>query len=217
MKNQPYTSKETMDKSEKFWDKSANGYDKEEMKDKAGRMKILDSTKKYLQKKDDVLDFGCATGILANEIARDVHTVHGMDISSEMVRIAQNKANELNLKNVKYTHGTLFDDCYKPGTFDTILAVYMLHLMEDMPKVLNRIHSLLKPGGLFISVTPCLGRKTFVGIALSLVSKIGLIPNLKTYNVNEVEDAIVNAGFSLVESECLNKAGKQYFIVGKKD
>lgn len=206
-----------MDKSEKFWDKSASGYDKEEMKDKAGRMKILDMTKKYLKKQDDVLDFGCATGILSNEIARDVHTVQGIDISSEMVRMAQNNANELNLENVEYSHATIFDDRYKSGAFDTILAVYMLHLIDDMPKVLRRIHSLLKPGGLFISATPCLGRKTFVGIALSLVSKIGLIPNLKTYNVAEVENAIMNAGFTLVESECLNKSGKQYFIVGKKD
>lgn len=216
MKNQPNT-KETTDKSEKFWDKSAGGYDKEEMKDKAVRLKILDRTRRYLKKQDKVLDFGCATGILANEIAGHVQTVHGMDISSEMIRLARNNADELNIQNIQYTHTTIFDPQYKPGTYDVILGVYLLHLLEDMPKALRRVHELLKPGGLFISVTPCMGKRSFAGIALSLVSKLGLIPNLKTYSVDELMNSITPRGFSIAESECLQKTGRQYFIVAKKD
>lgn len=206
-----------MDKSEKFWDKSANGYDKEEMKDKDVRIKILERTKRYLKKKDSVLDYGCATGILANEIADNVEMVYGMDISSKMIQIAQNKASELNIQNVNYSHTTIFDENYKEGTFDVILGVYVLHLLEDMPKVLGRIHKLLKPGGLFISVTPCLGKRTFTGISLSLLSKIGLIPSLKTYSVAELEDSITNKEFKIIESQCLQKRGQQYFIVAKKN
>ncbi len=206
-----------MDKSEKFWDKSANGYDKEEMKDKDVRIKILERTKRYLKKKDSVLDYGCATGILANEIADNVEMVYGMDISSKMIQIAQNKASELNIQNVSYSHTTIFDENYKEGTFDVILGVYVLHLLEDMPKVLGRIHKLLKPGGLFISVTPCLGKRTFTGISLSLLSKIGLIPSLKTYSVAELEDSITNKEFKIIESQCLQKRGQQYFIVAKKN
>ncbi|MDA7716915.1 class I SAM-dependent methyltransferase [bacterium] len=206
-----------MDKSEKFWDKSANGYDKEEMKDKDVRIKILERTKRYLKKKDSVLDYGCATGILANEIADNVEMVYGMDISSKMIQIAQNKASELNIQNVNYSHTTIFDENYKEGTFDVILGVYVLHLLEDMPKVLGRIHKLLKPGGLFISVTPCLGKRTFTGISLSLLSKIGLIPSLKTYSVAELEDSITNKKFKIIESQCLQKRGQQYFIVAKKN
>ncbi|GAA0894707.1 hypothetical protein GCM10009122_43880 [Fulvivirga kasyanovii] len=217
MKNQPHTSQETTDKSEKFWDKSAGGYDKEEMKDKAVRLKILDRTRRYLKKQDKVLDFGCATGILANEIAGDVQTVHGLDISSEMIRLAQKNADELDIQNIQYTHTTIFDPQYKPGTYDVILGVYLLHLLEDMPKALRRVHELLKPGGLFISVTPCMGKRSFAGIALSLVSKLGLIPNLKTYSVDELVDAITRRGFRIAESECLQKTGRQYFIVAKKD
>lgn len=206
-----------MDKSEKFWDKSANGYDKEEMKDEDVRIKILERTKRYLKKKDSVLDYGCATGILANEIADNVEMVYGMDISSKMIQIAQNKASELNIQNVSYSHTTIFDENYKEGTFDVILGVYVLHLLEDMPKVLGRIHKLLKPGGLFISVTPCLGKRTFTGISLSLLSKIGLIPSLKTYSVAELEDSITNKEFKILESQCLQKRGQQYFIVAKKN
>ncbi|WP_438711046.1 class I SAM-dependent methyltransferase [Aquimarina muelleri] len=206
-----------MDKSEKFWNKSANGYDKEEMKDRDVRIKILEKTKKYLKKKDSVLDYGCATGILANEIAGDVEMVYGMDISSKMIQIAKNNASKLDIQNVKYTHTTIFDENYKSGTFDVILGVYLLHLLEDMPKAINRIHELLKPGGLFISVTPCLGKRSLTGISLSFFSKIGLIPSLKTYNISELEGSITNMDFKIIESECLQKRGQQYFIVAKKN
>ncbi|WP_106794052.1 class I SAM-dependent methyltransferase [Aquimarina sp. Aq78] len=206
-----------MYKSEKFWDKSANGYDKEEMKDREVRIKILQKIKGYLKKEDNVLDYGCATGILANEIASNVDKVYGIDISSEMIRIAQDKANELQIQNVDYSHTTIFDMNYKSGNFDMILAVYMLHLLEDLPKALERIHELLKPGGVFISVTPCLGKRSFVGIALSLVSKIGLIPKLKTYTVSELENSIKDTGFEIFETECLHRRGRQHFIAVRKN
>jgi 2-polyprenyl-3-methyl-5-hydroxy-6-metoxy-1,4-benzoquinol methylase len=204
-----------MDKSEKFWNRSANGYDKEEMKDKEVRTKILERTRKYLKKQQNVLDFGCATGILSNEIAGDVNMVYGIDISAEMIKIAQSKARARNIQNVDYSHATIFDGKYKAGSFDVILGVYMLHLLDDMPKALKRIHELLKPGGCFISVTPCL-EKSLAGMALSLVSKIGLIPSLSLLSVAELESFITQAGFKINETACLQKTGRQHFIVAKK-
>ncbi|MBQ0740836.1 hypothetical protein J9332_41845, partial [Aquimarina celericrescens] len=78
---------------------------------------------------------------------------------------------------------------------------------------MNRIHELLKPGGLFISVTPCLGKRSLTGISLSFFSKIGLIPSLKTYNISELEGSITHMGFKIIESESLQKRGQQNFIV----
>lgn len=205
-----------MDKSEKFWDKSAGGYDKEEMKDKEVRIKILEKTRKYLKKQDNVLDYGCATGILANEIAGDVYAVYGIDISAEMIKIARNKAKARNIRNVEYAQSSIFDAQHKPGTYDVVLGIYLLHLLDDMPEALKRIHALLKPGGVFISVTPCFGKKSIIGTALSLISKIGLIPDLKLISVPDLENTITQAGFKLIEAECIQRTGKQHFVVAKK-
>jgi 2-polyprenyl-3-methyl-5-hydroxy-6-metoxy-1,4-benzoquinol methylase len=204
-----------MNKSEKFWDKSANGYDREEMKDMKVRTKILEKTKKYLNKTDHVLDYGCATGILANEIAGNVHAVCGIDISSKMIEVAQSKAIERNIRNIDYIHSTIFDE--QLPTFDVILGIYLLHLLEDMPAALKRIHELLKPGGLFISVTPCLEKNSLAGIGLLLAGKTGVIPELRLFNVAKLESAITRTGFSIHETDCLKQRGRQYFIVAQKN
>lgn len=205
-----------MNKSEKFWDRSASRYDQEEKKDEQTRVKIVEKTKKYLNVGDNVLDYGCGTGLIANEIAGNVKVIHAVDISSKMIEIAQKKANGSKIENIVYAHSTIFDERYKKGSFDVILGFYILHLSEDTEKAIHRIHELLKPGGLFISVTPCLGKKSFVSILLSFVSKIGLIPNLRLFKVPELEDSIANANFKIVETECLRKSGEQYFIAAKK-
>jgi 2-polyprenyl-3-methyl-5-hydroxy-6-metoxy-1,4-benzoquinol methylase len=205
-----------MNRSEKFWDKSSTGYDKEEMKDRKVRMKILEKTGKYLKKQDDVLDFGCATGILANEIAGDVNMVYGIDISSKMVQIARKKAAERKIRNAHYAQATIFDGKYKAGAFDMVLGIYLLHLLEDMPKALRRIHELLKPGALFISVTPCMGKRSLTGMALLFANKLGLIPDLELFDVPDLERSITNAGFKIIETECIQPTGRQQFIVARK-
>ncbi|WP_315816118.1 class I SAM-dependent methyltransferase [Paraflavitalea speifideaquila] len=205
-----------MDRSVNFWNKNAAAYDKEEMKDQQVRIKILEKITQYLLKQHEVLDFGCATGILANEIAHEVHTVYGIDSSAQMIQIAQDKANERHIPNIHYKHTILFDEEYKSGTFDVILGIYMLHLLENMPKALHRIHDLLKPGGLFISVTPCLGKRSLTGIALLLISKVGLIPPHRLFNLAELEGTIINTGFKMQETTCIQRSGQQYFLVARK-
>ncbi len=73
----------------------------------------------------------------------------------------------------------------------------------------------MKPGGLIISATPCI-KGTFLGVLLLLVSKIGLIPQITSFKVSELEDLMIDGNFEIIETECLNKSGQQYFIVAKK-
>jgi 2-polyprenyl-3-methyl-5-hydroxy-6-metoxy-1,4-benzoquinol methylase len=206
----------TRNKSEKFWDRMAKYFDREERKDEPTNIKIIEKTKKYLKISDTVLDYGCGTGTAAIEIASSVKIVNGIDISSKMIEAAKEKTVERKVKNIDFAQTTIFDEKLKTGSFDVILCFYLLHLVEDTPKVMQRINELLKPGGLIISATPCMGEKTFLSILLSLVSKIGLIPKFRSFKSSELEDSIVNGNFEIVETECLHQSGQQYFIVAKK-
>jgi 2-polyprenyl-3-methyl-5-hydroxy-6-metoxy-1,4-benzoquinol methylase len=205
-----------MNKSEKFWDKSASKFDQKGKKDEQTYNEIIDRTKKYLKTSDTVLDFGCGTGLVSNEIAGNVKFIQAIDISSKMIEIAKNKADNRKIQNVGYSHSTIFDERYKSGSFDVILAFYILHLLNDNQNAVQRINDLLKPGGLIISVIPCIGEKIFLNVSLSILSKIGLVPNIKSFKTRELEDLFSRANFQTIENESLHQDIPQCFIVAKK-
>lgn len=104
----------------------------------------------------NVLEVGCRTGSTALLLAGHVKHITAIDISSNMIDIARNKAKDQQIENVDFIHSTLFDDTLKKGSFDVIMAFSFLHLLEETPEAIRRIKKLLKPGGIFISKTPCL-------------------------------------------------------------
>ena len=205
-----------MDKSEEFWDKAANTYDQEEDKDEQTHNKIIERTKEYLKISDIILDYGCGTGRISNEIAGNVKMIHAIDISANMIEIAKQKADGRKIENIDYAHSTLFDERYERGSYDVILLFYILHLLEETPKVMQRINELLKPGGLIISVTPCMGEKPFLSFLLSLVSKIGLVPSVRSFRISELENLIASGNLETIKTECLVQSSQQYLVVAKK-
>lgn len=121
-------------KVEKFWDRTASNYDREEKKDEKTYVQIIEKTRNYINPSDTVLDFGCGTGLVSNEISENVRKIYAIDISSKMIDIAKNKAGMRNIQNIEYIHTTIFDEKFEPGSFDIILAFYILHLTNDSQK-----------------------------------------------------------------------------------
>jgi 2-polyprenyl-3-methyl-5-hydroxy-6-metoxy-1,4-benzoquinol methylase len=94
--------------------------------------------------------------------------------------------------------------------------------LENNKQVLKRIAELLKPGGLFISSTPCLKEKMrflnkFELSFYLLIRKIGLIPlYLKRFKFSELEELIGNGDFQIVETEKLYHRLSFSYTVAKK-
>ena len=210
-----------MDKSEKFWDKSSKNYDSRATSDKTFE-KTVELSNKHLKSSDVVLDFACATGLFSFALIDHVKEIHGFDISSKMIEIAKQKANELDIKNIDFRKTTIFDDTYKKGAFDVIFAFNILLYFKDMDNVLRRLNDLLKPGGLVISATGCLKeRRTLksypVSFLISLLNKLGKLPDLRFLKIPELENIIKNGGFKIIESEILTDSpATEYYIVAKK-
>ena len=203
-------------KSEKFWDKKAKYFDREERKGELTNIKIIEKTRNRLKISDNVLDYGCGTGTAAIEIASSVKKVKGIDISSKMIEAAKGKTAEREVKNIDFAQTTIFDEKLEKETFDVVLSFRLLHLVEDISKVMQRINELLKPGGLFISTTPCLGESFLQRFFYFLFGKIVRIPYLKFFKIQELKGLMTDGNFEIVETECLHQRGQQYFIVAKK-
>ncbi|UCG70015.1 MAG: class I SAM-dependent methyltransferase [Thermoplasmata archaeon] len=211
-----------MDKSEKIWDKIADNYDKSEKRFEPIHKKTIENTRKYLKASDNVLDYGCATGTKALELANSVKRIQGIDISSKMIEGAKRKAVEHKIENVDFAHAIIFDERYKRESFDVILAFSILHSLEDHKKVLQRINELLKREGLFISVTPCLKEKMAIRNRLELsffrlLIIIRVFPNILTrFKIPELEDLITSGNFQIIETENIFHRMTSYFVAAKK-
>jgi ubiquinone/menaquinone biosynthesis C-methylase UbiE len=141
-----------MNKSEEFWDRSADNYDKTEQRFEHIHRKSRENARKHLKGNDIVLDYGCGTGATTCELASQVKEIQAIDISSKMIEAANEKAVASNIENVSFVRTDIFDEKFKEESFDAILAFNMLHTIPNPWDAVKRVHELLKPGGLFISV-----------------------------------------------------------------
>jgi 2-polyprenyl-3-methyl-5-hydroxy-6-metoxy-1,4-benzoquinol methylase len=184
-------------------------------------LRIIERAKKYLDASNVVLDYGCATGSIAIEMASMAKEVRGIDISSNMIEIARRKADERGVKNITFTKAMIFDESLKKESFDLILALSVLHLLENPTQAMGRINQLLKPGGVFISATPCLGEKAFVSILMNipifLLSKIRILSPINFFSASNLAESITNVSFQIIENENLSiHPLTECFIVARK-
>ncbi len=211
-----------MDKSEEFWDKASKNYDKTEERFEYIHNKSRENTKKYLKDSSIVLDYGCGTGTTSCEFASQVKEIHAIDIASKMIEIAKEKAVVSKFENVNFVKADIFDKRYKKESFDVILAFNMLHTVPNPQNVMKRIDELLKPEGLFISVTPCLrGKMSFlVSVQILLVRilcKTRIIPiPIRRLKSSELDELITNGNFQTIETEEIYKGASSYFVAAKK-
>ena len=208
-------------KSEKMWNQLAKNWDTPGVSLGENDLKIIELTKKYLNPGSVVLDYGCATGSIALEIASLAKAVHGIDISSNMIEIAKRKADERNIKNIGFARAAIFDESLEKESFDVLLSLSILHLVEDSAQAMDRVNQLLKPGGIFISATPCLGEKTFLSVLMNvpifLLSRAGVIPSITFFTGSSLTAAITNAGFQMIEQGDLSdRPLRECFIVARK-
>ncbi len=202
-----------MNKSEKFWDRMSKNFDDQEKADD----KVFVRARKYLNRSDTVLDYACATGMYTLEAAGHVKEIHGIDQSSKMIEVAKRNADERKAENVTFRQATIFDGSHPEESYDVILAFNILHLLQEIPEVVRRINELLKPGGLFISASACLGENgVFVGTLITLLGKTGLVPQVNLFKSSELKAFITGGDFQIVELEKITDSVSHYFIVARK-
>lgn len=205
-----------MSRSEQFWDRAASTYDREERKDEAINVRIVEKTRQYLKKSDVLLDYGCGTGTIDIEIAEDVKEILGIDTSPKMIFYAERKASEHQIYNIHYEQAAIFDERLTAGSFDVITAANILHLVLHPEAVMKRVHELLKPGGLFISTTPCMRQVWYLNLILQFAVKIGLVPKVKAFKHPEIEKMIAGGSFQIMESVSAYRGKPIWFVAARK-
>ena len=202
-----------------FWNGIAEKYAKQPVANPDAFDAKIAITKSRMKPTDAVLDIGCGTGSLALRLADSAARVHGLDLSSEMIRIANDKARAQEVDNVTFHTGP-FDDTFRAfeaGSLDGICAYSLLHLVDDRSAALAQIFRLLKPGGFFISSTVCLGESWVpYGAIIGAMRLIGKAPMVQIFNKRTLVDEIQQAGFVEISRPDVGAKGDIAFIVAEK-
>ncbi|MCG7876137.1 MAG: class I SAM-dependent methyltransferase [Candidatus Thiodiazotropha endolucinida] len=202
---------------EKFWNLIARKYAASPIADVAAYQKKIEKLKSYLSSEDYVLDIGCGTGTQCDDLANNVKYITGIDISNKLLAIAEIRKVEREIENVEFVQTTVFDERFYSGSFNVVMAFYVLHFYEDIDEVFRRIYDLLKPSGLFILETACLGEKnTITGKLIRSAGKLGFLPLINLLSNRQIELALEKTGFSVVEKTKFSESNDEYTLIAKK-
>lgn len=199
-----------------FWDRMADRYAAQPVADEAAYQTKLAETRRHLRPDMEVFEFGCGTGSTALAHAPHVRHVRAVDFSARMVEIARGKAEAAGVANVSFEQGDITAMDLPHGACDVVLGHSILHLLEDKQAVVARVFELLKPGGLFISSTTCLGDDMkFIALVAPLGRALGLLPPLDVMTTQNLADTLTGAGFA-IEHQWQPGRRKAVFIIARK-
>ncbi len=144
----------------------------------------------FVQTDDRILEIGSGTGKLINKMALKIDNgiIEGIDFSSEMVSIAR-KRNRENIakEKVKIVEGNFDEMSYVKDSFTKACSVNTLYFWPSPTSTAKKLAEILKPGGKLILAfedIEQLKRRNLNQDIFNLYSK------------DEVQDLLINAGFS---------------------
>jgi 2-polyprenyl-3-methyl-5-hydroxy-6-metoxy-1,4-benzoquinol methylase len=113
----------------------------------ARRVKMLSN---HLRSGMSVLELGCGTGYFTRELARSGADIVAVDVSAELLEIAQA---DCPAKNVRYEIQNASVLSYPGTVFDSVVGSSVLHHLE-VKRALGEIYRVLKPGGTIYFTEP---------------------------------------------------------------
>lgn len=184
-----------------FWDRIAAKYAARPVADEAAYQEKLRRTQAHLSPEARLVEIGCGTGSTA--IAHAPHVAHilAADLSPAMLDIARAKAEAAGVTNISFQTAAIEELDVAPGSVDMVLTLSLLHLLRDPGQAMRRIHAMLKPGGLFVSSTACIGdMNPALRLVLPLARALGQAPFVKVFTSDALCQMIDAAGFEIVDT-----------------
>lgn len=203
----------TDDRNRKFWNRVAERYAARPLKNVAAYEAMLADVAARLKPTDRVLEIGCGTGGTAIRLAPGVARYTATDFSPEMVRIARAKP-AAGMVTFRVADAA---SAFEGGPFDVICAFNVLHLVEDLPDTLARIHANLKPGGLLICKTWCFADlRLWVRLLFPILRMIGLFPFATALDEAQLRQALRDAGFDIEVTRVFGDYSQNPYMVARR-
>ncbi|XGV98038.1 MAG: class I SAM-dependent methyltransferase [Leptolyngbya sp. BL-A-14] len=151
-----------------------------------------------------VLDVATGTGNIAIEAAKKVGkngSVIGIDIATELLKIAQQKIQAENLSHVQFIEADAETYQAETSQFDAIYCSYAIVLFSNLSKLFDNWHRFLKATG-FIAFTCSSEDSYFTPLIVEACAKHGIVlPNLHELlgRPERIQALLTHAKFSQIE------------------
>lgn len=162
-----------------------------------------------------VLEVGVGTGLTLPHYRRD-HDVTGIDISPEMLAVAERRVKELGLDHVR---ALIEMNASRLGladaSFDVVVAAYVMSVVPDPSAVIREIERVCRPGGDVVIVNHFAaesGLRLFIEKCLApLANTLGWEPDFS------IDRVLSGSGLRLVEKRALSPFGLFTLLHLRKD
>ncbi|HLC50575.1 MAG TPA: methyltransferase domain-containing protein, partial [Candidatus Nanoarchaeia archaeon] len=117
--------------------------------------KLIRNSVRSLEGCSRVVDFGCATGNLAIELAKKGIKVLAIDNNAAMINVARKKIEKEGLENnIEVINADITKVTLEDGTYDGAVMLNVMYLLDNPYDVTDRIYACLKKDGIFVVSGP---------------------------------------------------------------
>jgi SAM-dependent methyltransferase len=151
---------------------------------------------------ETVLDLGSGGGIDVLLSARRVGPqgmVYGLDMTDEMLALAEENKRQSGLRNVEFLRGEIENIPLPDDSVDVIISNCVINLSGDKDRVLREAFRVLKPGGRFAVSDVVLRGELPAEVRRSIELWVGCISG--ALSETEYRDKLAAAGFAAVDLE----------------
>jgi ubiquinone/menaquinone biosynthesis C-methylase UbiE len=94
-----------------------------------------------------IFDAGTGPGWLPIKIAQlmPTATIVGMDVSRDMIRIAQKNAEQASVNRARFVVGSIYRTGFNDSTFDLVVSTGLVHHLEKPAQAFDELYRILKP------------------------------------------------------------------------
>jgi ubiquinone/menaquinone biosynthesis C-methylase UbiE len=199
-----------------FWDKLADRYAAKPIADQTAYRTKLARTQEFLRPDMELLEFGCGTGGTAIAHAPHVRHIRAIDFSENMLAHGRRAAAQAGIDNISFERVDIATIPLAPESLDIVLGLSVLHLLPDRDAIIGKVYAALKPGGLFISSTACLGDSMrFFSFIAPIGRWLGKLPYLDIMSRAELVASMTHAGFA-IEHDWQPSLMAAVFLIARK-
>ncbi|MBK8666098.1 MAG: class I SAM-dependent methyltransferase [Burkholderiales bacterium] len=207
----------------RFWNWIARRYAANAIADQAGYETTLQRVRELLNTEHEVLELGCGTGSTALRLAPHTARLLATDLSPAMLVIARERLQAQPRPQLEFALADVDGPDFESARYDRVLAFNLLHLSADLDQTLATVVRTLRPSGLLISKTPCLGELNPLitrplALLMRVLRAVGRAPHMRFLDEAQLSAAMQRAGLQLLASERHGTRGKDMraFIVARK-